>query len=210
MKVEVNKTTKRQEGTTLLDVLFSSFKSNDLPIIDILPYKRITNEGYLVDKNNECQAYLKVKTTDLISMNNSDLKRMINQLTSLCRVYFEPIKLLSMTYSSETSDQQGYWKRTINKYRRVLATQSLSHKEQLRYEMMLKLALDNLRRVVWVEDSLSELTFFLVCYGKNKKDLEIHIRDLIRLGGKQFNLQQVDRANLEKILFRLNNMNTEL
>lgn len=209
MKVAQNKKVKRQE-TGFLDVLFSSFKSNDLPIIDIMPYKSITKEGYLIDKQDEYQAYLKVRTTDLVSMNNSDLNRMISQLTSLCRVYLEPLKIISMTYSTETTEQQSYWKGRINTYRKMLVSPNLSDKEIYRYEVMLKLALDNLRRVTWVEDSLSELTFFFVCYGKSKKEVESRVRDIFRLGGKQFDLQQVDKKNLEKILFRLNNMNTEL
>ncbi|MFI8496632.1 hypothetical protein ACIGC1_27995 [Peribacillus butanolivorans] len=208
MKVAENKNAKRQ-GTGFLDVLFSSFKSNDLPIIDIMPYKSITKEGYLLNKQNEYQAYLKVKTADLVSMNNSDLNRMIQQLTGLCRVYLEPLKIVAMTYSTETTQQQAYWKGRINQYRKLLS-KGLSDVEHVRHEVMLKLALDNLRRVTWVEEALSELTFFIVCYGKNKKEIETHVRDILRLGGKHFNLQKVDKKNIENVLFRLNNMNTEL
>ncbi|WP_260288394.1 hypothetical protein [Peribacillus aracenensis] len=209
MKVAENKNAKRQ-GTGFLDVLFSSFQPNDLPIIDIMPYKSITKEGYLLDKQNEYQAFLKVKTADLISMNNSDLNKMIQQLTSLCRVYIEPLKIVAMTYSTETTQQQAYWKGRIKEYRKRLLLKGLSEVEHNRHEVMLKLALDNLRRVTWVEESLSELTFFIVCYGKNKKEIETNVRDVLRLGGKQFDLQKVDRNNIENVLFRLNNMNTEL
>lgn len=209
MKVAENRNAKRQEGS-ILDVFFSFLKSNDLPVIDIIPYKRITKEGYLVDKHNEYQAYLKVKTTDLVTMNSTDLNSMISQLSSLCRVYTESFKILSMTYSTETAKQQTYWKSRINKYRRNLLSPGLSDSEQKRLEVMLKLAIDNLRRVTWVEDSLSELTFFIVVYGKNKKEIDTRVRDMIRLGGKQFALQQVNRKNLKNIIFRLNNMNTEL
>lgn len=209
MKVVEAKSPKHQ-GNVFLDVLFSSFKSNDLPITEIVPYKRITKEGYLIDRENKYQAFLKVKTTDLMSMNTDDLKRMISQLTSLCRIYTEPLKIVSMTYSTETTQQQLFWKNKINQYRKALLANNIVNSEYKRYEVMLNLALDNLRRVTWVEDSLSELIFFIVVYGKDKKDIATHIRDLIRLGGKQFNLQQVKSKNLENILFRLNNMNTQM
>lgn len=209
MKIAENKSVKRQEHN-IFSGFFSFLRSNDLLITDIIPYKRITKEGYLIDKYDEYQAYLKVRTTDLVSMNNSDLNRMISQLTSLCRVYTEPIKIISMTYSTETAKQQNYWKGRVNKYRRYLVSNNISYEEKNRYEVMLKLALDNLRRVTWVEDSLSELTFFIVAYGNNKKDMDTHVRDLFRLGGKQLDLQLVDRKNLESILFKLNNMNTEI
>lgn len=209
MKVAEAKKIKRQ-GNILLDVLFSPFKSDDLPIVDIIPYKRITKEGYLIDKENKYQVFLKVKTTDLVSMNTEDLNRMIYQLTSLCRVYTEPLKILAMTYSTETTQQQLFWKKKINRYRKILMSSNVPIVERNRYEVMMKLAMDNLRRVIWVEESLSELTFFIIAYGENKKDIDIHVRDLVRLGGKQFDLQRVDPKNLENILFRLNNMNTEM
>lgn len=209
MKVIEAKSPKHQ-GTNPLDILFSAFKSNDLAITDIIPYKRITKEGYPIDKKNEYQAFLKIKTTDLVSANTTDLEIMINQLTNLCRVYTEPLKILSMTYSTETTRQQLFWRNKITQYRRMLSSNNISNSEYERYEVMLKLALDNLRRVIWVEDSLTELTFFIVVYGKNKKDIETNIRDLIRLGGRQFDLQQVKGKNLENILFRLNNMNTQM
>ncbi|WP_411230326.1 hypothetical protein [Niallia taxi] len=208
MKVAENK--QKRQDTTILDVLFSSFKSNDLPIIDIMPYKRVTKEGFLLDKHNEYQAYLRVKTNDLVSMNNSDLNRMISQLTSICRVYTEPFKILSMTYSTETSKQQLFWKSRINKYRRVLMAENVPESETIRHEVMLRLAVDNLRRVTWVEDNLTELTFFIVVYGKSQKELELRVRDMTRLGGKQYDLQLEDRDNIENILIRLNNMNTEV
>ncbi|WP_437834500.1 hypothetical protein ACQRXC_29490 (plasmid) [Niallia taxi] len=208
MKVAENK--QKRQDTTILDVLFSSFKSNDLPIIDIMPYKRVTKEGFLIDKHNEYQAYLRVKTNDLVSMNNSDLNRMISQLTSICRVYTEPFKILSMTYSTETSKQQLFWKSRINKYRRVLMADNVPESEITRHEVMLRLAVDNLRRVTWVEDNLTELTFFIVVYGKSQKELELRVRDMTRLGGKQYDLQLVNRDNIENILIRLNNMNTEV
>lgn len=209
MKVAENKKAKRQENS-VLDVLFSAFKSNDLPIINVMPYKRITKEGYLIDKHNEYQAYLKVKTTDLVSMNSTDLNRTIGQLTTLCRVYPEAIKIVAMTYSTETTQQQIFWKGRINKYRRALMAKEISDADYNRFETMLKYAQDNLRRVTWVEESLSELTFFIVVYGKNVREIDTRVRDMLRIGGRQFDLKHVDeKGKIEDILFRLNNMNSE-
>ncbi len=208
MKVTESKVDKKT-SSSFLEVIFSSFQKNDLSFAKIVPYKRTTKEGYLVDRENEYQAYLRVKTGDLVSMNNTDLNRVISQLTSISRIYTEPFKILSMTYSTETTDQQRYWKSKITHYRRTLLSENISEKERNRYSMMQKLAMDNLRRATWVEDSLSELTFFIVVYGKSTKELETRIRDMVRLGGKQFDLKQIDRNNLEDIIFRLNNMNTE-
>lgn len=208
LKVAELKSGKRQESS-FLDVLFSSFRRKDLPIVDVTPYKKITKEGYLVDKHNEYQAYLKVKTNDLVSMNNSDLNRVISQLTSICRVYTEPMKILSMTYLAETTTQQLYWKGRIDTYRKMLLSGTLSKKEGERYQTMFHLAQENLRRVAWVEGNLTELTFFIVVYGKSEKEIDTRVRDMIRFGGREFDLKQLSGKKLENVVFRLNNMNTE-
>lgn len=206
MKVAENKNAKHQEDT-FLDAFLSSFRKKNIAITEILPYKRTTKEGYLIDTENNYQAFLRVKTTDLVSLNTDDLNRIISQLTNLCRIYTENIKILAMTYSTETTEQQMYWKTKINKYRRVISSGTGNVQ---RYETMLKLALDNFRRVTWVEENLSELTFFIVVYGKSEKEINVRVRDVIRMGGKPFSLQLVDKKNIEKVIFRLTNMNTDL
>lgn len=206
MKIAENKS-KRQDS--VLDVLFSSFQKKNSTVIDLMPYKRVTNKGYVIDKENEYQAYLKIKTKDLLSMNETDLNRMISRLTSICRVYLEPIKLLSLTYLTETSDQQTFWKRKIKQYRQRMMNSNIPKSEYNKLEIQAKLASDNLRRVSWVEDNLTELTFFMVIYGKSEKDIESNVNDIVRLGGKEFNLKLIDKKNVEDLIFRLNNMNTE-
>lgn len=208
MKISEAKSVKRQEDT-FLDVLFSNLKSKELPFTKISPYKKMLNEGYLLDQYDEYQAYLKVKTRDLGSMNQADLNRIVSHLTDLCKVYNEPFKIMSMTYLTETTQQQFFWKGRVNKYRKILLSKDISQKDINRYENMLKLAIDNLRRVNWVEDNLTELTFFIVVYGKNIKELETHVRDMTRYGGKQFGLSQIKGKKLQDIVTRLNNMNTE-
>ncbi|WP_077356079.1 hypothetical protein [Virgibacillus halodenitrificans] len=206
MKVAENRNKKHQEET-FLDAFFSSFRKKDNAITDIAPYKRTTKEGYLIDEEDNYQAFLKVKTTDLVSLNPDDLNRIIHQLTDICRIYTENLKILALTYSTETTEQQMYWKSKINKYRRIISSNTGNVQ---RHETMLKLALDNFRRVSWVEDNLSELTFFMVVYGMNEKEINTRVRDILRLGGKQFSLKQVDEKNIEKVVFRLTNMNTDL
>jgi len=206
LKVAENKELKSHESS-FLGSLFASFKRNDLPIYEIVPYKRATKEGYLVDTEDQYQAFLKVRTTDLVSMNPSDLNQVIQQLTNLNRIYTEPIKILALTYSTETIEQQVFWKGRITKYRKMIARNPPDVK---RYETMLRIATDNFRRVSWVEDNLSELTFFFVVYGKNLKDIGIKVQTVTRLGGKQLGLRPINKDKAEEIVFRLTNMNTDL
>lgn len=189
--------------------LFSFFRSLDLPVTDIMPYKRCTDNGILVDAQDEYQAILRVKTTDLVSLNETDLKVYITQFTNLCRLYTDSLKLLALTYNTETTEQQVYWRSRMLLYRRIL-TSNLTSSETQRYTTMLKLASDNHRRSIWVEENLTELTFFFIVYGKTEKQITERLKDIQRYGGKVFALKQLDQRNVEDLIFRLTNMNTDL
>lgn len=126
-------------------------------------------KGILVDRRDNLQVYLKVKTTDLISMNKDDLNRFMNQLTSLCRVYHEPFKILSLTYSTETTEQQVYWKRMALRYQGKMSQDVSERNEEHLWSQRYSLAIENLNRVLWVEKNLKELAFFIVVYAKMKQ-----------------------------------------
>lgn len=199
------------EKQGFISTIFASFKNADAPILDVSPYKRIEKEtGILVDKRDLLQVYLKVKTTDLYSMNEDDLRRYMNQLTSLCKVYHEPFKVLSLTYSTETTEQQVYWKRMAVRFQRRMNGEGVTIEEERVYYQRYSLAVENLNRALWVEKNLKELAFFVVVYGKNEKELVKNVKDMKRYGGRQFDLQNMKAKDVEKLIFKMQNMNSEM
>ncbi|WP_147809074.1 hypothetical protein [Bacillus sp. SH7-1] len=199
------------EKQGFISIIFASFKSADVSILDVSPYKRIEKEtGILVDKRDHLQVYLKVKTTDLYSMNEDDLRRYMNQLTSLCKVYHEPFKILSLTYSTETTEQQVYWKRMAVRFQGRMNQEGVSKEQERVYYQRYSLAIENLNRALWVEKNLKELAFFIVVYGKDEKELVKNVKDMKRYGGRQFDLQNMRAQEVEKLIFKMQNMNSEM
>jgi len=189
----------------------SFFKGEDLPIGEIIPYKRITGKGFLVDRNNGHQGILKVKTSDLQSISQDDLQRHIDRYTDLHRVYVEPFQKISMSSPTQTKAQQIFWKQKAASYQKALAEPGLSTSERQRITTMLRLAGEAFRRVTAVEKVLPELAFYFLVYGKTEREVESNMADMIRLGGRELSLQHVsDPVEIEKILFQLMNMNTEV
>ncbi|MEC2258934.1 hypothetical protein P9H08_20020, partial [Bacillus cereus] len=143
-------------------------------------------------------------------MNQDDLKRFMNQLTSLCRVYHEPFKILSLTYSTETSVQQVFWKRMAIRFQNRMNREGVGKEEEALWYQRYSLAVENLNRVLWVEKNLKELAFFIVVYAKNEKELVKNVKDMKRYGGRQFDLQNMKAKEVEKLIFKLQNMNSEM
>lgn len=206
---------KRLEGSNekqgFISTIFASFKNTDAPILEVSPYKRLDKKtGILVDRRDVLQVYLKVKTTDLYSMNEDDLRRFMNQLTHLCRVYHEPFKVLSLTYSTETTERQVYWKRMAVRFQGRMNREGVTKEKEIVWYQRYLLAVENLHRVLWVEKNLKELAFFFVVYGKNEKELVKNVKDMKRYGGRQFDLQNMKAKEVEKLIFKMQNMNSEM
>src|SRR5699024_6288766 len=113
-----------------LSKLLSIFIGTDRDIVDVFPYKRITEDGFLEDKDGHYQAYLKVKTYDLQSMNDNDLGMLTQAFQNMLKVYTEPMKILSMTYPTETRDQQNFQRAKINQYNQRLQNEQLTARER--------------------------------------------------------------------------------
>ncbi|OTX54175.1 hypothetical protein BK723_10660 [Bacillus thuringiensis serovar pondicheriensis] len=202
---------ENNEKQGFISTIFASFKNADVPILDVSPYKRIDKDsGILIDCRDNLQVYLKVRTTDLYSMNDDDLRRFMNQLTNLCKVYHEPFKVLSLTYSTETTEQQVYWKRMALRFQAKMNREEVTNEEARVCYQRYSLAVENLNRALWVEKNLKELAFFIVVYGANEKELIKNVKDMKRYGGRQFDLQNMKAKEVEKLIFKMQNMNSEM
>ncbi|PEF45150.1 hypothetical protein CON22_17870 [Bacillus cereus] len=208
---------KKEQGESKENIIFTMLpflspeRKKTTSVLDAIQYKRMDRKtGAVIDIRDQYQAFLKVRTTDLLSMHGDDLTRMMSRLTSLSRVYHEPFKIIGMTYLSETNEQQLYWKRMAQRYRSRMNTGNLTQ-EQLRVlKCRYKLANDNLTRVIWVEKNLEEFSFFFVVYGKNDREIQKNIGDMIRYGGRELDLKRLSIKETEELIYKLHNMESEM
>ncbi|NWK72619.1 hypothetical protein HWX41_27240 [Bacillus paramycoides] len=180
-------------------------------VLDAIQYKRMDRKtGAAIDIRDQYQAFLKVKTTDLISMHEADLTRVMSRLTSLARVYHEPFKVIGMTYLSETTEQQAYWRRMALRYRSRMNAVNITEEQLRLLRYRYKLANENLTRVIWVEKNLEEFSFFFIVYGKSEREIEKNIADMIRYGGRELGLKRLSIKESEELIYKLHNMESEL
>lgn len=200
---------KRSLDESPLTKIVSLIIGSDLSIE--LPYKRITEEGIIVDKEDHFQCFLKVNTNDLFSMNDEDLERFISGLTTLSRIYTEPFKIFSTTYPTETREQQLFYQKKVKQYRQQLATQAMNDRQRSILEKKRFAAIENIQRLKWAEDHIQERAFFIVVYGKTENEVKERVRSMQRVGRRYFGLNTITkRKTLIAIIRRLTNMNTEL
>lgn len=188
----------------LLELVVPQDKSG----IDLMPYKKVLKDGVILTKEDTYQAFFKVKTTDLTSLSDDEFKRIVNKLTYLNRVYLEPYKIYSLTYPTDTIQQGLYWKHRIQEAKRELLNNEDRYRERY-LKWNLKLSYDNLTRVELVE-TLPELMFVIVVYGKTQKELKNQADIMKQAGGKELGLQRLETEECENIIQKLMNPNSPL
>lgn len=192
------------------DNFLSFLTPSDESLIDIMPYKRITEEGFILDKNNEYQVFLRIKTYDFQSMNDDDLESLINVFTTMTRVYVDTIKYISLTYPTETYNQQKFYNDKIVTYEKRLLSESISNRQVEVINNKRLRAIEELNRMEYIEKRLKDKMFIVVLYAKDKRKLVENIRTLQRQGSRVFGLQVINKISmLESIISSLINMKTD-
>lgn len=210
MKVKSSK----KETNFKLEQILDFFRVKDVSMLDTLPIKKVLANGIIVDKDNHYQAFLKIKTTDLTSLSSEDFNRTINKFTYLLRVYTEPLKIVSLTYPTEVLEQLAYWKYRIDYTKKklyalekTLEYETYSRKEEY-LRNQLTLTYENYNRITYV-GTLKELTFLFVVYGKTQAEVVSRIQDIKGYGGRELDLELLDKENVTTVLHKLNNMNSK-
>ncbi|MEG0553755.1 MAG: hypothetical protein RR533_09585 [Carnobacterium sp.] len=164
-------------------------------MLDLFPYKRI-EDGFVVDKVEKYQAYLKIGTRNVYALSGSEQQQIMDHLTTLVRVYAEDISIISLMFPAGTEEQQVFWRRHLMQARRR------------KNRAQIQSCTEQIGRMLWIEQNLSNLEFYWIVYGDTKKELSEKIRDIKRNGGMNLNLEDTSPEIMEQIIFKLNNMNT--
>lgn len=167
------------------------------PVIELLPYKRLEG-NFIVDRDDHYQAYLKIGTRNVFSLSWAEKTQLMNHLTTLVRLYADDLSILSLMFPAGTEPQQVFWNRKLMQARKE------------RNHVQIKSCQEQIGRMLWVEKNLANLEFFLILYADNKQMMSDKVRDIKRNGGFNLEISDVGQEKIEKVLFKLNNMNTDI
>lgn len=201
MKVQQN--TKR-ESSNLLGSIFPKDTEKDKSILDKFPYKRCSENGILLDKENRLQRMLSIESTDLDGLNEAEKLEKMDGLTTIARVYTDDFKIITSTTRTNLTVQIEEKRNRLKEVRKAQMAgknlQQLRKIERLLIEQINFLKKDELER--------PDLSFFFVIYADTENELELKTRQ-IRNAGSAFNMQPLNKKETMHVLYRLNNMNEE-
>ncbi len=169
------------------------FKRNKISksIIDIMPFIKMDDFVYL---KNGCLQILEIETKDIFSMSESSAKTSIFDFQMFLRAYSSDFKLVVMDFPVDTKHQQEYIEYKLRNCKNEF------------YLDFLKDRLDELKRL---ELTSKNIEYFIFIFGKNEENLKENVVSFNRLFKNVANVYDVEYEKKQKIIFRLNNMNSK-
>lgn len=162
-----------------------------------IPFKRMDQDD-IVREDNSYMAFLKVSTQDINGLSAEEQYQAKRQLENLARIYDEDFSILSLMFPTNVDDNLRFWNKKLIEAR---IEQNLAR---------IIICREQINRLMWVEQELSNLEFFFIVYGKTKKEISLAKTLLKRAGGSLLQIKDIDPSRTEKILYKLFNLNSTI
>lgn len=188
---------KVAQDTSKRSLLFKHSKATRSEVIDLVPYKRM-EEDLLVTRMNHYQKFLRIGTRNIYSMSPTERQQVMDAYTNLCRLYVEDFSILSMMFPAYTEDNTVYWR---EQYVQAREAGNVTQQEVCQNQLFL---------MSWVEKNLANHEFYFILYGDTREAIDTHFRALRKYVSPELPLEELTPEVVEKVVFKLQNMNTEI
>ncbi len=172
----------------------SKDKSIDLTVLSVMPYKQITQEGYLMLDDNTYLEMYQFETHALSTINEDENSGLMIKLANFYRINIEDLKIISFKYPSDTEEQQNYW---LHKY------ENTSNPLQKQY------CHEQIRRLQLSAKSHKEMDHYCFVYAETKRSMDVMKENIRQTNNGLLKRKSLSAKKKENVLFQLNNMNTQ-
>lgn len=181
--------------------IFSSRKKRYLSILEKFPYKRIEKLGDLttvVTKTDGYQVFLKIKTRNIYSISGGDQFQLMDSFNAFCRTYADDFCIYSLMFAANTNEGINFW------------TRKLQQAQERKNKMQTAICREQIMKIIWVSKNISNMEFYLALYASSMSDAADKVKLATWNGGAGIQLEVLNEDEVEKLLFKLNNMCTEV
>lgn len=162
-------------------------------ITDILPILDINDEGII--EKYEVMDILEIGGKDIFSLTKDDLERDIDVLHSLLKVINSDIKLVSLNFPVDASEQKEY------------LDYKLSGNKVKVYEGFL---IDKKKELEYLEKKRTDKEYYIFLFAPELEYLSSLQKSVFRIIKNTLPIKKLTEEKKELILFKLNNMNSKI
>jgi len=162
---------------------------------ELIPFKRV-EDGRIVTEDDEFVRFLQIETKNVNGLSEDEQYQVMHKLEVLMRIYEHDFSWLTLNFPPNVETNLAHWRKKVFDAR--------SAKDGARA----KTALEQLSKILWAEANLKNLEFYFLVFGINEQDIKSK-EDLIkRLCGLILGGYAIDEEKIEKILYKISNMNS--
>lgn len=175
-----------------------SFKGKSSEKIDkIMPLRKVSEEGYFLDKEDNIVDLMQVVSKDLENMADIEKEIEFLRLWKFNKMNAVDIKWVSLNFPCNTKKQQDYF------------LQKIENCKDMHKKKWLQKSLDEL---MWLEKNRTKREYYLFFYSKNKEEHKDFImRNLKIMGdGKEKSLKEMSFSKKCQVLYKMANQNIQL
>lgn len=163
-------------------------------IADIIPVIDMTANGYFELRNHEYLEIVQLTSKDIYSLNADDKNHDIYSLAFFLQSYLDDIKLVPLNFPVDTSVQQRFIQRRIEKARNPIYIPFLQKK---------------LQELQFIESNRTNREYYLFLYSDNEYTLSNKVNQVERLLQRTCPVIKLTDDKKINILYKLNNLNSK-
>lgn len=169
-----------------------SSRSVGKSILDIVPVRMISKQGYFYMDDNSFMELLQIKGKDLINSSEDEVEFDCLRFSKLYRLYADDIKIVCLNFPSDYTKQKRFVEYKIRHTKNTIFKEQLEKKRN---------------ELIWLEKHNTTREYYYMLFGKTEEALEKNIR-MVRstLGsGRDGLIEKISMEKKKEILFRLLN-----
>lgn len=140
------------------------------------------------------QDIYQIQGYNIRGMSIDDRYRILESFGHFGRLYASPFKIVMLHFPVPTNEQQNYYKN------KILKATNPNHKKVLQ---------SKLQEHIFIGNNRSNTEFFLIIYGRDKKELEENRTNLEHFRG-YVNIYPISKEKKKQIYFKLNNLGSKI
>ncbi|WP_414152231.1 hypothetical protein ACKN8S_07835 [Limosilactobacillus reuteri] len=193
----------------------TDFRGTEQPptaaILDVFNYKAITNDSdhLIVAKNGTYIDLLNIEGRGVWSLTRDQQDLLLANYHYFLQVFLPDHKYLITPFPVDATSQKTYWGRRYIKVSDQLRVERDPNRiKQL--QTQLRYIKDKQKQNFAVERKLRSAEFFMLLFGRTKQELRERRNAAINSGGVALVMNQIPLKKKKEILFRINNLNTDI
>lgn len=163
-------------------------------ITDIIPVIDMTANGYFETRTHEYMEILQLTSKDIYSLNTEDKNQDIYSFAFFLQSYLDDIKIVPLNFPVDTSVQQRFIQRKIEKTKNTIFIPFLEKK---------------LKELQFIESNRTNREYYLFVYSDTEYTLSNKVNQVERLLQRSCPVIKLADEKKINILYKLNNLNSK-